>query len=104
VADVLILNHGAVDGMVTIALFGEMDLATRDLLATTLDTCVATTTSDVRLDCAELDFLDATSLGVLVRVHEQLERNGRRLFVVRANPNIRRVFRLSRLDQVLHVA
>ena len=102
-ADVLILNHGAVDGMVTIALFGELDLASRELLATTLETCVASTDGDIRLDCAELDFLDATSLGVLVRVHESLEHDDRRLIVVRANPNIRRVFRLSCLDQVLHL-
>lgn len=97
------INHEVVDGTITIALFGEMDLASHDLLTTMLDTCVASTTGDIHLDCAELEFLDATSLSVLVRIHEELERNDRRLIVDRARPNISRVFEITGLDQLLHI-
>ena len=101
-ADLLIINHGAVDGTITLALFGEMDLASRDLLATTLDTCVASTTGDVRLDCAELIFWTrlvsvcwcafTKSLRATTGDHS---RSG--------HPNIRRVFRLSGLDELLDI-
>ena len=100
-ADLLMINHSAGERTITIALFGEMDLASRDLLAAMLDTCIASTTGDICLDCAELEFIDAASIGVLARVHAELERSDRRLTVVRAKPNISKVFHLTDLDHLL---
>jgi anti-anti-sigma factor len=51
---------------------GAMDLARRDELSASLGKC----TGDVVVDLSDVDFLDATCLGVLIAEHARLVEHG----------------------------
>jgi anti-anti-sigma regulatory factor len=57
----------------------------------------------LRLDLSEVTFLDAASLGGIIRVHHRaLERRGT-LVITGARPPVARLLRLTSLDEVLFV-
>ena len=59
-------------------------------------------TPRVVLDLAAVDFLDSSGLGALVAVMK-LMGAGRRLELAAAQPNVRRVFDLTRMDRVFTI-
>jgi anti-anti-sigma factor len=72
-------------------LAGEIDLANAGEVAARLDALVASTTGDVRVDCAGLEFIDSSGLEVLLGIHEELEASGRRLVLGRVTEFIQLV-------------
>ncbi|GAA5083453.1 anti-anti-sigma factor [Thermocatellispora tengchongensis] len=60
-------------------------------------------TGDLVLDCAELEMIDATGLGVLVGTHRRAASAGRRLVLRSVPPRIMRILAVTRLNRVLAV-
>lgn len=56
----------------------------------------------VVLDLGQVDFIDSSGLGAIVAAMKQLG-PGRRLDLVALNPNVDKVFRLTRMDRVFHI-
>ena len=69
----------------TLHLVGELDLATRDLLAAALREA-AHPGHDLIVDCARLDFIDAAGISLLVRAARAIGEGTLRLRNVRAGP------------------
>jgi anti-anti-sigma factor len=84
-------------------LSGELDVTGIDELWTTLDGLVDAGGRLVRVDLAELDFLDAAGLGILVRAHRRLSAVGGRLVLTGVRPAQRRLLEITGLDRVLAV-
>lgn len=80
---------------------GELDLASvpalRDALLRAVDA------GDVVFDIGDVDFCDASTLGVLVGATKRARARGSRLVVRRPPPTIRRVIDVARLDEVLDI-
>jgi anti-anti-sigma factor len=80
------------DGVIAVS--GELDSAT----AGTLDDALVAVRPPIRVDLAELTFIDSAGLHALLRLHQ---RPGTVLTVVDASPNVRRLFELAGVAALL---
>jgi anti-sigma B factor antagonist len=81
---------------------GEIDVATSTSLQEALDTSLSDQTRVV-VDLSGVTFLDSTGLGVLLRAHKRAESTDGELKVVVRHQNVRRVFEVTGLLDVLAV-
>ena len=79
---------------------GELDAGTAPRLGAALHRLVDDGRTSLTLDCSGLDFIDSQGLGVLVGVSRRLKDAGGSLHLQGARSQLRRVLRLTRLDQV----
>jgi anti-anti-sigma factor len=93
---------GLSGGRCLVALAGELDLAQRDELATSL-ALAAIAYDEVIVDLSELTFIDATGIGTLVAASEALHRNGGTMRLVAPRPNLERVFAIVRLSSIIPI-
>ena len=78
---------------VTIRLGGEIDLASRDAVSAALLAC-PTDTLELRVDLAQVTFIDVTGVAVLLAAANNLERRGGSLTLEQPHPRIRRILSL----------
>jgi anti-anti-sigma factor len=76
---------------------GELDVATADELARTLDPVVSGGASLVVLDLSDVTFLDSSGLRTIVRSATSLEEGGGRLVVDGVSPAVARVLEVTGL-------
>lgn len=91
------------DGLVRIALEGELDLSTSAQLEEELHRVEADEPGLIVLDLAALRFLDSTGLRVVVTADARARDAGRRLALVRGPETVHRVFTITRLDERLEL-
>lgn len=87
----------------TVAVAGELDLASADQLAATLEEQTRRGRRYVRVDVSGLTFLDATALGVLAAAHHDLLAHRGTLTMTGVSPAVSRLLRITGLDGVLFV-
>src|SRR5829696_8157825 len=86
------------DGGVVLALSGELDLAGAEPLNTALAEARAAG-RPLTVDLSELEFIDSSGLGVLVRFNNVAMADGFAYTVIAGPPHVHRAFVLSGLDQ-----
>ncbi len=91
------------DGQAALLVRGELDIATAPRLWASFSEKVPDLPpdADVVLDVRHLEFIDASGLGAIVRLSNELRPEGRRLWVDSARPWAQRIFQLTRLDWLL---
>jgi anti-sigma B factor antagonist len=90
------------DGAAALVLAGELDLAVSDELGRLLAAALAQSVR-IRLDLAQVTFMDCAVLGVLVLAARQAEAAGGRLGISDCSPLVQRLLALTSLDGVLGV-
>jgi anti-sigma B factor antagonist len=86
-----------------LAVHGEADLHSAPELKERLRAAVDGDASTIVVDLTETDFVDSTSLGVLLGATKRLrERNGEIRLVV-PGPELRRIFEITLLDRVFEL-
>jgi anti-sigma B factor antagonist len=91
------------DGLVHVALVGELDLSTVAKLQDELSRVEAASPPTVVVDLSKLTFLDSTGLRCIVTADERAREAGRRMVVVRGPDPVQRVFTITRLDDRLEM-
>lgn len=91
------------DGLVRLALRGELDLSTVSQVEEELRRVEAAEPELVVLDLGELSFLDSTGLRLIVTADQRARENGRRLAIVKGPESVQRVFAITRLDERLEM-
>ncbi|MEA2125411.1 MAG: anti-sigma factor antagonist [Solirubrobacteraceae bacterium] len=89
------------DGVVVLALGGELDLAMHEQFHGLVDEVIAEQPRLVVADLTAAEFMDSTMLRELLRAHASLEEAGSRLVVVDPQPPVRRLFELTGTDDLL---
>ncbi len=85
----------------TLALRGELDLASAPTFERYLRNAQASGAERVVVDLRELEFLDSAGLHVLLDANQRLRAQQRpRLFLRRGRPNIQRLFELASVDSI----
>lgn len=59
--------------------------------------------TELVLDLDGLEYIDSSGLGFLVTLHERMERQGQRLVLTNLRSHVSRVFKITRLDQILDI-
>lgn len=89
--------------VVEIYLTGRLDLTSLSPVETTLDTAVRLGPDQLVVDMTGCGGIDAAGVALLLDVHRQMLRVGGCLTLRGPSPRLRRILRISRVDQVLHV-
>ena len=91
------------DSAVHLLLTGELDISTAQRLEDDLRRVEAERPKLIVIDLQDLAFLDSTGLRLFIMADARAREEGRRFAIVRGNEMIRRVLRLTRLDERLNV-
>lgn len=83
------------DGVASIQLSGELDIATVPVLEDQLARLEGQGVVDVTLDLRELTFLDYSALHSFLTARDRARTNGHRLTLIGASPPARRLFELT---------
>lgn len=87
-----------------VRVLGEMDLAVVDELDSEMRRAEATDATEIELDLAQLEFLDASGIRLLLEVIRRSRSNGGRLRIRPASsPHVRRVLELTGVAEELPV-
>jgi anti-anti-sigma factor len=84
----------------TLALSGELDIASCTELEEELDLAEMSSVKLIVLDLRELDFIDSSGLHAIVNAHRHV---AGRLIVVRGPSQVQRMFELCALDELLTI-
>ena len=91
------------DGLVHIALVGELDLSTVAKVQEELRRVEANSPATLVVDLSKLTFLDSTGLRCIVTADERARAAGRRIVIVRGPDPVQRVFAITRLEERLEM-
>jgi len=91
------------DGLVHVALVGELDLSTVAKVQEELRRVEAASPATVVVDLSKLTFLDSTGLRCIVTADERARAEGRRIVIVRGPDAVQRVFAITRLEERLEM-
>ncbi len=97
------LENGASGDAVVVAVAGELDALSAPQLDEHLTEVLAESPSLVVMDLTEVDFLDSTGLGVLIKALTHLRETGGELAVVATSPRILKVLTITGMDQIMSV-
>ena len=82
----------------TLALCGELDLATADVLKRELDDAAHTNAAVIKLDLRKLEFIDSSGLHVIFKAHR---RSDPQLLILNGPARVQRAFELCGLEELL---
>jgi anti-sigma B factor antagonist len=91
------------NGLVHVALVGELDLSTVAKVQAELRRVEAWAPATVVVDLSKLTFLDSTGLRCIVTADERARDQGRRVVIVRGPDAVQRVFTITRLEERLEM-
>ena len=91
------------DDHTVVSAVGEIDASTAHLVADAVTQALGAGRSKVLLDFGQVDFIDSTGLGVLVKSHRAAEASGAVFAVVHPTKQTRRLIRVLGLDQLILV-
>jgi anti-sigma B factor antagonist len=91
------------DGLVHVALVGELDLSTVAKVQEELRKVEAASPATLVVDLSKLTFLDSTGLRCIVTADERARAEGRRIVIVRGPDAVQRVFAITRLEERLEM-
>src|ERR671923_585985 len=91
------LEHDPIDAGHLISITGELDMAATPELSTVLLMAARSPGSLVVLDLAEVEFVDSTALGTLLKAGDEIEGAGKRLRGVCAGGPVRSLLEMTNL-------
>ena len=91
------------NGLVHLALVGELDLSSVAKVQEELRRIEATSPATLVVDLSKLAFLDSTGLRCIVTADERAREGGRRMVIVRGPDAVQRVFTITRLEDRLEM-
>ena len=91
------------DGLVHMALVGELDLSSVAKVQEELRRIEAGSPPTLIVDLSKLSFLDSTGLRCIVTADERAREAGRRIVIVRGPDAVQRVFAITRLEERLDI-
>jgi anti-anti-sigma factor len=94
-------RDGTAAGPIVVWLRGEHDLSTDDALCATLARAIAVDSAGLVLDLSEVEFMAASTLGVIVRAREFLRQRSSSLTVRAPSSCVRRVLDACRLNDLV---
>jgi anti-sigma B factor antagonist len=100
----LVASLDRAPGTVTVALRGEVDVATVDQVRMALGEAIAAQPRTVVVDLADLSFIDSTGLGALVFGFQRARDAGIAFRLARPSRGVRQILVLSGLLEVVELA
>ena len=87
-----------------IAVTGEVDISCAEKLRDAINLAMEQPTEEVRLDFANVAYIDSTGVGVLVGAAHSADAHGKKLSVVNAQSGVMRVAQLLGVDREIDIS
>ncbi len=91
------------DGYTKIYITGEVDIYSSQKLKERLYKIVETQKQDIKIDCAGMNYIDSTGLGIFVGVLKKAKEFGNDISVINLKDNIKKLFLITGLDKVFNI-
>lgn len=82
---------------------GEIDIYTSPELKNKVINAVKGERADISIDFLKVDYVDSTGLGALISILKKVRENDNTVYVKNLNPNIRKLFDITSLDEVFEI-
>lgn len=92
-------EHG--DGAVTLAIQGEIDFGNVAALRSRLSELIRSGTGPLTIDLSKVDFVDSTTIGVLIQAKKRFTMSERDFRIAQPTPGVRRTIELAGLSDYL---
>ncbi|QZY55045.1 STAS domain-containing protein [Crassaminicella profunda] len=79
---------------------GEIDIYTASELKETLMAMLDEHKENIKIDCAELGYIDSTGLGVLIGALKRLKKYDKNIIIVNPKANVSKLFRITGLNKI----
>ncbi len=89
------------DGAVTLAIQGEIDFGNVGALRARLSELIRSGSGPLTIDLADVDFVDSTTIGVLIQAKKRLTQSERDFRIAQPKPGVRRTIELAGLVDYL---
>ena len=94
---------GTENGVLTIALSGDIDLGNAEAFYTETISAYQTAPADITFDCAELNFIDSTTLGTFVKILKAVKTDGYKMTLANLQAKIKKLFVICSLDSIMEI-
>ncbi len=88
----------------TVALSGEIDFGNAEAFYDAVMAKYAELPADICFDCAQLEFIDSTTLGTFVKILKTVQKDGRKVKLIDLQPKIKKLFLICALDSIMEIA
>ena len=92
-----------VDGALCIELSGDIDLGNAEEFYAVVSQAYAQTPASLHFDCANLNFIDSTTLGTFVKILKLVKTDGHTLRLTALQPKIKKLFLICALDSIMEI-
>ena len=89
--------------VIVVALSGEIAAENADEFYTEFKTVYEAQPSDVTFDCAQLSFIDSTTLGTFVKILKRVREDGHNLKLIHLQPRLKKLFVICALDTIMEI-
>ena len=89
--------------VLAVKLVGEIDSKNADEFYDTVLAAYAEAPRDIEFDCAELAFIDSTTLGTFVKILKHARENGHTLKLKKLRPRLKKLFVICALDAIMEI-
>jgi anti-sigma B factor antagonist len=95
---------GMEENTLRFALSGDVDLGNADAFYEEVSRAYNAAPSNIVFDCADLNFIDSTTLGTFVKLFKEAQKNGHGVKLCNLQPKIKKLFVICSLDQIMEIA
>ncbi len=92
------------DNELLVALFGDIDLGNAEAFYAEVMQAYEEKPQNVAFDCAELSFIDSTTLGTFVKILKKVKANGHTVRLFSLQHNVKKLFLICSLNTIMEIA
>jgi anti-sigma B factor antagonist len=95
--------QGVVDEKLRFELKGDIDAGNAESFYNGVCEEYDANPADLVFDCAELDFIDSTTLGTFVKILKKAKTDGKKMTLVGLQPKVKKLFVICSLDTIMEI-
>lgn len=96
--------NGVVEGALQVSLSGDIDLGNAEAFYNAVIEEYEKEPCNVVFDCAELNFIDSTTLGTFVKILKRVKTDGFTMRLCGLQQKIKKLFVICSLDSIMEIA
>ena len=98
-----VIIQGLEEGALKVQLSGDIDLGNAEEFYNLVSDAYAQTPADLHFDCAQLNFIDSTTLGTFVKILKKAKTDGNTVRLTALQPKIKKLFLICALDSIMEI-